>query len=108
MPVYEYHCEACGPFTKLRSLDQSSGPADCPDCGQFSPKVFSAVNLRSMRAENRIAWETNERSAHAPHVCGSGCAHGGEKSKLPATKPDMRRRLQSSNNRNKRPWMLGH
>ena len=108
MPVYEYHCEECGPFTKLRCLDQSSGPADCPDCSESSPKVFSAVNLRSMRAENRTAWERNERSAHAPHVCGAGCSHGHAKPKSRATTPGDKPAMQSSTKANSRPWMLGH
>ena len=87
MPVYEYNCEECGPFTKLRGLDQSSAPANCPECGTSSPKIFSVINLRAMRPENRIAWERNERSANAPHVCGSGCLHGRTKPKPCAITP---------------------
>ena len=75
MPVYEFECRDCGPFTELRSLDRSSLPANCPACGEVSPKVFSIINLRAMRPENRTAHDRNERSAHAPHVCGSGCSH---------------------------------
>jgi len=109
MPVYEYNCDECGSFTKLRSLDQSSAPANCPECGESSPKIFSAVNLRSMRPENRVAWERNERSANAPHVCGSGCSHSHTKPK-PRTKTPAGEKpaLQASRNRNSRPWMLGH
>jgi putative FmdB family regulatory protein len=106
MPVYEYHCEECGPFTKLRGLDQSSQPANCPECGVSSPKIFSVIHLRAMRPENRIAWERNERSAHAPHVCRSGCSHDRVKPKnrISGDKPAM----QASTKRNSRPWMLGH
>ena len=106
MPVYEYSCEECGPFTKLRGFDQSGEPANCPDCGALSPKVFSVIHLRAMRPENRKAWERNERSAHAPHVCGAGCSHQQPSSKKnrPGEKPVM----QASSKRNSRPWMLGH
>jgi len=106
MPVYEYNCEECGPFTKLRGLDQSSHPANCPECGASSPNIFSVIHLRAMRPENRIAWERNERSAHAPHVCGSGCSHDRVKPKnrISGDKPAM----QASTKRNSRPWMLGH
>jgi putative FmdB family regulatory protein len=106
MPVYEYNCDECGPFTKLRGLDQSSAPANCPECGVSSPKIFSVINLRAMRPENRIAWERNERSANAPHVCGSGCSHG--RIKAAARAEGDKPALQQSTKRNSRPWMLGH
>jgi len=106
MPVYEYNCEECGPFTKLRGLDQSSQPANCPECGASSPKIFPVIHLRAMRSENRLAWEHNERSAHAPHVCGSGCSHERVK---PKNRPGGDKpALQASTKRNSRPWMLGH
>jgi putative FmdB family regulatory protein len=106
MPVYEFNCEECGPFTKLRSLDQSSAPANCPECGAGSSRIFSVIHLRAMRPENRVAWERNERSAHAPHVCGAGCAHDRAmpKKRSNGDPPAM----QASTKRNSRPWMLGH
>ena len=107
MPVYEYNCGECGPFTKMRGLDQSSAPANCPECGAASPKIFSVINLRAMRPENRVAWERNERSANAPHVCGAGCSHGPTKSKRAPT-PGEKPALQTSSKQNRRPWMLGH
>lgn len=108
MPVYEFECRDCGPFTELRRLDRSSLPANCPACGELSPKVFSVINLRAMRPENRTAHERNERSAHAPHVCGSGCSHGHAKPKPRAKKPSDKPALQYSTKPNSRPWMLGH
>ena len=108
MPLYEYHCADCGPFTQLRTLDQSSGPAKCPECGTWSAKVFSVINLRSMRPANRTAHERNERSAHAPHACGSGCSHGHAKPKQRAKPPGEKPALQFSTKANSRPWMLGH
>lgn len=106
MPIYEYDCEECGPFTKMRNFDHSSEPANCPECGASSPRIFSIINLRSMHPENRTAWEHNERSAHAPHVCGAGCSHA--KPKPPAKTPGGKPALQSSAKQNSRPWMLGH
>ena len=107
MPVYEYNCEECGPFTKLRGLDQSNATVNCPECGAASPKIFPVINLRAMRPENRVAWERNERSTHAPHVCGANCVHGSDKPQnrpAPSGKPAFR----FSAKRNRRPWMLGH
>ena len=108
MPVYEFECPDCGRFTALRNLALSGHPAACPTCGTVSPKVFSVINLRGMRPENRVAHERNERSAHAPHVCGSGCSHGHTKTK-PRVKPKTDKpALQYSTKQNSRPWMLGH
>lgn len=107
MPVYEYQCSECGPFVEVRPLAESSAPGSCPRCGRASPKLFPMVNLRSMRPENRTAWERNERSAHAPHVCGSGCSHGATPKKA-RTARDGKPALQASRKRNSRPWMLGH
>ena len=108
MPVYEYNCEECGPFTRLRGLDQSSHPANCPECGASSPKIFPVIHLRSMRPENRTAWERNERSAHSPHICGAGCSHERAKPKGVGTRPGEKPAMQASTKRNSRPWMLGH
>lgn len=104
MPVYEFECRSCGPFTEIRSIIESGSPAKCPDCGTISAKIFPVVNLRQMRPENRVAWERNEQSAHAPRYSPT-CSH-----KTSGAKPgaDGRPALQSSKKRNSRPWMLGH
>ena len=104
MPAYEFECRSCGPFTEIRSLAESGKPATCPHCGTLAAKIFPVVNLRQMRTHNRVAWERNERSAHAPR-CSSTCTHktGGAKPRA-----DGRPALQSSKKRNSRPWMLGH
>ena len=40
MPLFEYHCEACGKtFEKL--LKQQEAEAPCPNCGQSSQKAVS-------------------------------------------------------------------
>ena len=107
MPLYEYHCGDCGAFTRMRNVSECSQPADCPDCGVSAKKVFPIINLRAMRPENRKAWERNEQSRHAPHVCGSGCSHGAARPKMRAQNSD-RPALQKSTKQNSRPWMLGH
>ena len=70
MPLYEYQCAECGPFAQLFSIRETSTTAECPLCRRESKKLFPVVNLREMRPENRLAWERNERSAHAPKACG--------------------------------------
>lgn len=116
MPIYEYHCDACGEFSLLRPMAEASQPARCPECRKSAQKVFPRVNLRALTPNTRMAHETNERSAHAPHVCGAGCSHGhagkgtgGRRANgSRGTRPGDRPVLQRSTKRNSRPWMLGH
>jgi putative FmdB family regulatory protein len=108
MPVYEYDCGTCGSFTLFRPLHQSSQPAECPDCGLVAEKVFPVVHLAAMRPEKRKAWERNDRSAHQPHVCGSGCSHQSIKTNAKPKDRNGKPALEFSKKQNSRPWMLGH
>ncbi|MGU3360885.1 FmdB family zinc ribbon protein [Methylobacterium sp. M6A4_1b] len=104
MPVYDYACEACGPFTVLRPMAQFRDPHDCPDCGTSCGRAFlTAPNLASMDAGRRKAHATNERSQHAPrkssgHGPGCGCCGTRAKSNPTAAKSFP----------NARPWMISH
>ena len=33
MPVYEYLCDHCGPFTDIRPMAECELPSACPECG---------------------------------------------------------------------------
>src|SRR5882672_12586656 len=66
MPVYDYLCSDCGPFTDLRPMAESDAPLRCPGCGVLAPRAFlTAPHFAIMSAEGRLAHATNERSAHA-------------------------------------------
>ncbi|MCJ2108838.1 zinc ribbon domain-containing protein [Methylobacterium sp. E-041] len=105
MPVYDYACEACGPFTVLRPMAQFRDPHDCPDCGAACGRAFlTAPNLASMDAGRRKAFATNERSAHAPrkssaHGAGCGCCSGTKAKSNPTAAKSFP---------NARPWMISH
>ena len=105
MPVYDYACEACGPFTVLRPMAQFKDPHDCPDCGTACGRAFlTAPNLASMDAGRRKAFATNERSAHAPrkssaHGAGCGCCSGTKATSNPTAAKSFP---------NARPWMISH
>ena len=83
MPVYEYLCDDCGPFTDMRPMAECDAPQDCPRCEGESPRVIlTAPNFFCMPSDKRKAHATNERSAHAPktvdqykasHGPGCGC-----------------------------------
>ncbi|WP_207458890.1 zinc ribbon domain-containing protein [Azospirillum sp. SYSU D00513] len=40
MPSYDYLCDACGPFTEMRPMSESSLPQPCPVCGASSSRAF--------------------------------------------------------------------
>ena len=40
MPVYEYLCDDCGPFTDMRPMAECDAPQDCPRCESESPRVI--------------------------------------------------------------------
>ena len=105
MPVYDYACQACGPFTVMRPMAQFQDPHDCPDCGSECGRAFlTAPNLASMDAGRRRAHATNERSAHAPrtssgHGAGCGCCSGAKAT----TNPTAAKGFPKA-----RPWMISH
>ncbi len=112
MPVYDYLCGRCGPFTDMRPMAECTLPNECPECGDDAPRAFlTAPNLASMPAERRLAHVTNERSAHAPqtlsdrkkaHGAGCGCC---SKKSMRYTK---RGKSGSKSFPASRPWMLSH
>jgi putative FmdB family regulatory protein len=78
MPVYEYLCDKCGPFTAIRPMAEYENPHDCPSCGKDAPRVLlTAPRMSLMASDIRTAHATNERSAHAPKSSkahGAGCS----------------------------------
>ena len=106
MPVYDYACEACGPFTVLRPMAQFQDPHECPDCGDSCKRAFlTAPRVSSMDAGLKAAHATNERSRHAPrrasgHGAGCGCcAPAKSKTSAPAVAKSFPKA---------RPWMISH
>src|ERR1700757_2350140 len=92
MPVYEYLCNGCGPFTDLRPMSECDDPQACPRCETSSPRVIlTAPNFCCMPAEKRKAHAVNEKSGHAPktlaeykaaHAPGCGCCTGKKPARL--------------------------
>ena len=86
MPVYDYLCEDCGPFTQFRPMSECAQPRACPECAASSPRaILTAPNFACVPATERRARSINERSAHAPqtldqytasHGANCGCCKG--------------------------------
>jgi putative FmdB family regulatory protein len=113
MPLYEYMCADCGPFEALAPMERYAEPCTCPDCGGAAPRaLLTAPRMATMDSARRNAFETNERSRHAPrHSTAEGRAHGhgpgcsccsGPKAKT-ATAANGAKAFPS-----KRPWMISH
>lgn len=107
MPVYEYHCDAHGPFDALRPLAAYAEPCPCPACAQPARRILlTAPRLASSDRSRIAAHAVNERSAHEPrrskaHGAGCGCCSGGGARRAGA--PPAAKGFPS-----KRPWMISH
>ena len=113
MPVYDYLCEDCGPFTELRPMAECDAPIGCPTCGFAAPRAYlTAPYCATMSAERRHAHATNERSAHAPqrlaevkaqHGAGCSCCTGGKTGRTVKRGKNGAKSFPGS-----RLWMLSH
>jgi putative FmdB family regulatory protein len=112
MPVYDYECEGCGPFTWMRPMAECDLPAACPRCGSDAPRAFlTAPYFAAMPAGRRLAHATNEKSAHAPRRLSVGGAHGAGCRCCGGGRPSRsvkRGRNGSKSFPTSRPWMISH
>lgn len=69
MPVYDYLCEDCGPFTEMRPMSDYELPHDCPQCGREAPRAFlTAPRLAglSRRKPGRLTYRGKNGSKSFP------------------------------------------
>jgi putative FmdB family regulatory protein len=71
MPVYDYECDSCGPFTFMRPMAQCDRPARCPQCGGKAPRAFLNVPYVAMAAEKRGS--NGLPATGGQHAGGCGC-----------------------------------
>lgn len=99
MPLYDYECGQCGPFTELRPMAECEAPSACPGCGAPAPRAWLTAPRLGGDPALIAAHAANERSAHAPrraaHGPGCGCC---AKQPSPRAKGFVGRR----------PWMISH
>lgn len=115
MPVYEYMCESCGPFTMMRPMADYEKPCACPDCEEISPRVMlTAPRFSTLSAGLRLAHATNERSADKPNtLSGLKSQHGSGCSCCTGMSNKKKSRTAKGKNGAKsfpsaRPWMISH
>jgi len=117
MPLYDYVCAGCGPFEALAPMNRYAEPCDCPVCGSAAPRaLLTAPRLAVMDGVRRRAFETNERSRHAPtHSTAEGRALGRASGHVPGCSCCSGTKTKASTAANgakafpsKRPWMISH
>jgi len=112
MPVYEYLCRRCGPFTRMRPMAEFELPSECPRCAADAQRVIlTAPHCSTLSPQSRMAHASNERSANAPRTLsslrdshGSGCTCCSGRSSRPVRKG----KTGSKSFPNSRPWMISH
>ena len=112
MPVYEYLCGDCGPFTENRPMAEYEDPQPCPGCSASAPRVLlTAPRLATLSSDRRQAYATNERSSNAPqfssdaggsHNAGCSCCSGAP------SRFASRGKKAAKSFPAKRPWMISH
>ncbi|MGJ5010061.1 zinc ribbon domain-containing protein [Bradyrhizobium oligotrophicum] len=113
MPVYEYLCDECGPFTDMRPMSECDEPQVCPQCQDMAPRVIlTAPAFACMPAERRTAHATNERSRHAPQTVAEYKAKHGPACGCCSPKKSPRLMTKSRSGAKgfptARPWMISH
>jgi putative FmdB family regulatory protein len=46
VPLYEFRCQACGPFDLRRDMQDAADTASCPRCDQPARRVYSVSEFR--------------------------------------------------------------
>ena len=108
MPIYEYRCDACGPFSKINKMENALKETECPYCGIGAKRIISPPFVACMTAQNRKAWEKNEKSAHEPRIKRRSCSCSGAHTCNSGSTEVKKPQLQQSKRQHARPWMLGH
>ncbi len=111
MPMYDYACATCGPFTAYRPMSEYDKPLACEDCGAMAPRaILRAPALAMMDAGARSGMAVNERSRHEPrkssraHPSGCGCCSTSRGfAETPAAGRSAAKSFPGA-----RPWMISH
>ncbi len=93
MPIYEFLCEACGPFEERLSFSESAHSAPCPSCHQASRRVYSMPGVSSASQAEKEARALGETGA-GPQVV-----------KRPGKETASSKRPARVGGR---PWQIGH
>ena len=77
MPVYDYACKRCGPFTMRRPMVECDALQPCPNCGVLAARAWltaPALGTVSSRSDAAFAASECGRDMSRPSAHASGCA----------------------------------
>lgn len=100
MPLYNYSCDDCGPFTSWAEMSDAENPMCCPSCAVDANRMMATPHLSAMGSGLRRALARSEKTASEPrvvsreHLGNCGCSLCATRKKQPT--PIERR------------WSLGH
>ena len=102
MVLYEFLCENCGLFEKMRHANDDNASISCPNCGGKAKQIFSAPTFfRTFSGTQHMLRRRNEKGVE-PRVV----------SHLPKEEPAPGAHQQQHNHAHHthgdRPWMLKH
>lgn len=109
MPVYDYECDQCGPFSALRPMAECAEPLSCLGCGGLAARAFlTAPAIARGDAGARKAMALNERARHEPklaskHGPGCGCCTGRKLGRGSVAQASGAKSFPGA-----RPWMISH
>jgi putative FmdB family regulatory protein len=80
MPVYDYLCDRCGPFTEMKPMAEADLRQKCPTCRRKAPRAFLTAPYLATSGRGPI-WVTGEPGAlgkplSAAHRSGCNCCSG--------------------------------
>jgi putative FmdB family regulatory protein len=110
MPIYDYMCKTCGPFTALMPMADFELDLACPECGAAAPRALLTVpHVSKMDSGRKKAFATNEKAAHAPQTTATTGRHPPS---CVCCKPGTKRQADSpaamKTFTGSRPWMISH
>ncbi len=112
MPLYEYTCPDCGPFTAWGRMATADAPVACPACGAVAPRAIACPALGMERGRYE-AHARNERAAHEPDLrtrpAGGGEPQAHRHDHHPPLDPRVRKLVGNAHAHvARRPWSVGH
>ena len=113
MPVYEYLCDECGPFTDMRPMAECDAPQDCPRCESESPRVILTAPNFFVHALGQAQGPRHQRAQRATRRRPSTNTRRRMDRAAAAARPNPRGIVKQTRSGAKsfptaRPWMISH
>ena len=108
VPIYDFVCDACGPFEQWRDSASAGDPLRCSACGASARRVYGAPLVRSpgdpFASASRAVRARVERSHTGEPVVSHGSAQPGR----PVQQVVHDARHGHHGHAPRRPWLIGH